>query len=255
MNDVVNLENLWFSYEYGTVLEDVTLYLKEKTFLGIIGPNGAGKTTLIRLIMGLLKPTAGSVKVFGNDPLRVSDRIGYVPQHSPYDITFPITTLEVVLMSRLSTRRLVRGYRREDTVAALNALEIVKMTEYRGRQIGSLSTGQRQRVLLARAIATDPGLLILDEPLAGVDVCLEFEFYSLLNDLKGKMSIILVSHDIGVVSHHVDEIACLNRRLFYHGAKEAAMAGLDKVYGCPVDVIAHGVPHRVLRDHHEDGDS
>jgi zinc transport system ATP-binding protein len=255
MSNVVRLENLWFSYRQGTAIEDVSLALPERTFLGVIGPNGAGKTTLIRLIMGLIKPTSGSVAVFDRDPETVSERIGYVPQHPPYDITFPITTLDVVLMSRLSKRSFFGGYRTDEIGAALDALRTVKMEEYRGRQIGSLSTGQRQRVLLARAIATDPGLLILDEPLSGVDVCLEFEFYDLLNHLKEKMSIILVSHDIGVVSHHVDEIACLNRRLYYHGAKEAAMASLDKVYGCPVDVIAHGVPHRVLREHQKDGNS
>lgn len=255
MSNVIQIENLSFSYERATILEDINLFVKKKTFLGIIGPNGAGKTTLMKIILGLLNPTQGTVKVFGKHPHEVSERIGYVPQHSLYDITFPITVFEVVLMSRLSNEKLCKRYTREDIEAASKALDTVEMCEFKNRQIGALSGGQRQRVFLARALASDPGLLILDEPLSGIDICLEFEFYELLKDLKEKMVIILISHDIGVMSHVVDEIACLNKRIFCHGDKEAALKNLDKVYGCPVDIIAHGVPHRVLREHTHDGDS
>ncbi len=255
MSKAVHVENLWFFYGQESILENINLSVEENTFLGIIGPNGAGKTTLMRTILGLLKPTMGSVRVFDEDPHAVRERIGYMPQHSLYDVRFPITVIDVVLMGRLSRKRLLRRYTNEDTQAALKALETVGMREFTNRQIGTLSGGQRQRVLLARALTGDPGLLMLDEPLTGIDICLEFEFYELLDRLKKKMTIILISHDVGVVSHHVDKIACLNKRIFCHDDKETALKDLDRVYGCPVDIIAHGVPHRVLREHDHDRDS
>lgn len=253
MSDVVKIDNVWFSYDDTTVLEDVSLSVSAHTFLGILGPNGAGKTTLVKLVLGLLEPTRGTVRVFGRDPHEVGEHIGYVPQHSLYDITFPITVLEVVLMGRLSGRGLMRRYGGKDIQAALKALDTVEMGEFKDRQIGALSTGQRQRVLLARALMGSPGLLILDEPLTGIDICLEFEIYELLKRLKHDMAIILISHDVGVVSQHVDSIACLNKRIFCHDDKESALKNLERVYGCPVDIIAHGVPHRVLRKHDQDG--
>lgn len=255
MSEVIRIENLWFSYDKTVILEGINFLLRENTFVGLIGPNGAGKTTLMKIVLGLLKPARGTIRVFGSKPWEASERVGYVPQHSLHDVTFPITVFEIVLMSRLSNKRLLRRYASEDYEAASKALKTVEMYEFRNRQIGALSTGQRQRVLLARALASNPGLLILDEPLTGIDICLEFEFYELLKKLKEKMSILLISHDIGVMSSVVDEIACLNKRIFCHGDKEKALKNLDKVYGCPVDIIAHGVPHRVLREHTHDRDS
>jgi zinc transport system ATP-binding protein len=249
LSAVVSIENLWFAYDKEIALQDINLRLEPATFLGIIGPNGAGKTTLIKIVLGLLKPTRGQVRVFDSLPTRNGERIGYVPQHSLQDMAFPITTLEVVLMGRLSGKKIGRSYTKEDVNAALRALETVEMLELKSKQISELSGGQKQRVLLARALSSNPGLLILDEPLSGIDICLEFAFYELLKKLKEKMAIILISHDIGVVSQHVDKIACLNKQLVYHDDKEEVLKNLERVYGCPVDIIAHGVPHRILKDH------
>jgi len=249
MNDVVSINGLWFSYDKEIILQDINLRLQPSTFLGIIGPNGAGKTTLIKAILGLLKPTRGTVQVFGRAPLGAAERIGYIPQHSTQDAAFPITVLDVVLMGRLSAKKIGRPYTNEDAAEALRALATVEMAQFKNRPMAELSGGQQQRIFLARALASNPGLLILDEPLSNIDICLEFAFYELLKKLKEKMAVILISHDIGVVSHHVDKIACLNRQMVYHEDKEQALKSLEHVYGCPVDIIAHGVPHRILKDH------
>lgn len=252
MNKIIELKNLCFTYEREIILEDINLSIPENTFLGIIGPNGAGKTTLIKIILGLLTPTTGTISVFGKSPLLCGEQIGYVPQHSFSDLSFPITVFEVVLMGRMSKKKLLHRYTKEDRQIALNALDIVGMKEFQNRQIKTLSGGQRQRVLLARALAGTPQLLILDEPLSGIDISLEFQFYELLKSLKEKMTIILISHDIGVMSQHVDNVVCLNKHLFCHDDKETALKNLDKIYGCPVDIIAHGTPHRVLKEHQND---
>ena len=246
---VVEIDRVSFSYGRETVLEEINLTLADNILLGIIGPNGAGKTTLIKLIAGLLQPDRGEVRVFGKPPGKAGSLIGYVPQRSAFDLAFPVTVLEVVRMGRLSRDRLLKSFNSDDTRAALRALGLAGLEGMEKRRIGELSAGQRQRAMLARALAGEPRLLILDEPLSGVDIGLEQGFYDLLLRLRETMAIILISHDVGVVARSVDRIACLNRRLYYHDDKAEALKSLDKVYGCPVDIIAHGVPHRVFGEH------
>jgi len=262
--EVIGLRNVWVHFDDTSgangatdggrgrggipILEDVTLSIREHDFLGIIGPNGGGKTTLLKVILGLVPPDSGEVRVFGGDPVKNRRFVGYVPQHSLFDHDFPIKVMDVVLTGRAG-KRLFRGYSDHDRELARNALEMVEMLPFEGRQIGKLSGGEQQRVFIARALAAEPKVLLLDEPAAGIDMHAQTEFYELLKRLKETMTIVMVSHDITAISIHVDKIACLNRKLFYHDSKELTSGDLEAAYRCPIEFIAHGVPHRVLREH------
>jgi zinc transport system ATP-binding protein len=248
--NVINIEHVSVFYGDNRILDDVTLSIEKNDFLGIIGPNGAGKTTLLKVILGMLKPDSGSVSVLGSSPVISRKHIGYVPQHSQFDINFPINVRDVVLMGRYNKRGLARKYNKTDLQSVEETLEKVGMLSFKDKQIGKLSGGEQQRVFIARALVADPKILLLDEPTASVDVASQTDFYNLLEDLKRRMSIILVSHDIGVMSVYVDKIACLNVQLYYHGSKEISPEILEATYKCPVQMIAHGtVPHRVLKEH------
>ncbi len=247
--EVVRLEDVWVHMDGIVVLEDVNLSIKAHDFLGIIGPNGGGKTTLLKVILGLITPTRGRVTVFGLPPEMGRRFVGYVPQHSLFYSDFPVSVLDVVLMGRLGRLRPPRRYSETDMRIAYEALETVEMLEFKDRQIGKLSGGQQQRVFIARALVTQPKLLLLDEPMANVDSQMQKELYELFEELKKQMAIVLISHDISAVSIYVTKIACLNRKLYYHNTKEITREELESTYQCPVDIIAHGVPHRVLREH------
>ena len=250
--EVIRLDDVWVKYGDITVLEGINLSVQNLDFLGIIGPNGGGKTTLLKVILGLIKPTRGEVTVLGGTPERRRRFIGYVPQIIQFDQEFPVTVLHVVLMGRLGKKGFLGKYSEEDVKVACESLESVEMLEFRNMQVGKLSGGQLQRVLLARALAADPKILLLDEPTASIDEPTKTELYELLKNLNRKVTVILVSHDIGVISSYVDKVACLNRRLFYHGSKENKPETIEKTYQCPIDLIAHGVPHRVFRKHKEE---
>jgi zinc transport system ATP-binding protein len=247
--EVINLQNVWLVYNNVNVLEDINLVIYQHEFLGIIGPNGGGKTTLLKVILGLIQPTKGEVNILGMNPKEGRKYIGYVPQYCLFDREFPISVWEVVLTGRLSQQKCCKAYSKEDKQKAQQALDIVGMIESKGKQIGRLSGGQQQRVFIARALVTEPKILLLDEPLASIDTPLQTGFYELLERLKEKMTIVLVTHDLSAVSIYVNKIACLNRRLFYHKSKEIRIEDLEATYHCPVDLIAHGIPHRVLRKH------
>ncbi|MBA7486287.1 Manganese transport system ATP-binding protein MntB [subsurface metagenome] len=248
--EVVKLEDVWVFYDGMPALEGINLSINQGDFLGIIGPNGGGKTTLLKVILGLVKPSRGRVKVLGTSPDRGRRSVGYVSQYSLFDRDFPISVWDVVLMGRLERAGLFKRYGEGDRTAAIQTLQTVGMLDLKDQQIGKLSGGQLQRVFIARALLTEPRLLLLDEPMASVDTVMQTEFYELLERLKQRMAIVLVSHDIGAVSVYVDKIACLNHQLFYHGSKEISPEVLEATYKCPVQMIAHGaVPHRVLREH------
>lgn len=247
--EIVRLEDVWVQFDGLSVLEGVNLSICEYDFLGIIGPNGGGKTTLLKVILGLLEPDRGTVRVFGDAPERGRKYVGYVPQFSLFDRDFPISVWDVVLMGRMSHMKRFRRYTEEDIKRAAEALKTVEMLDFRDCQIGKLSGGQQQRVFIARALVSEPKLLLLDEPMASVDSPMQAELYELFEKLRHQMAIVLVSHDISAVSIYVDKIACLNRKLYYHGTKELPMEDLEAAYHCPIDLIAHGFPHRVLREH------
>lgn len=245
----VSIEDLQVRLDGRTVLEEVFLEVEEGDFLGLIGPNGGGKTTLLKAILGLIKPSRGRVLVFGMNPEAARTRVGYLPQKSLFDQKFPVSSVEVVMMGRYGRKGLFGRYCAEDKDAALAALAAVGMEEQADREIGALSGGQQQRIFVARALVSEPDLLLLDEPATGIDSSRQREFYELLRDLNEDMTIIMVSHDISAVSTYVNKIACVNRKLYYHGSKELFAEEIEEAYQCPVEMIAHGIPHRVLREH------
>ncbi|MCD6570883.1 MAG: ABC transporter ATP-binding protein [Deltaproteobacteria bacterium] len=248
-NTAIDLDGVWAFYNGFPVLEDVSISLEQYDFLGIIGPNGGGKTTLLRIILGLIQPDKGRVSVLGGRPEENRRFIGYVPQYSDFDHEFPMSVWEMTMMGRLGHRGCCKRYGHKDKEIVANILKQMELYELKDRQIGRLSGGEKQRAFLARALAVEPRILLLDEPTASVDPHIKLGLYELLQRLNEKMTIVLVSHDIGVISSYVKKIACLNQRLFYHNSKEISREDLDAAYQCPVEMIAHGVPHRVFRKH------
>jgi zinc transport system ATP-binding protein len=219
---LVAVEDVSFSYGFAPVLEDVTLPLREGDFLAILGPNGSGKTTLLKIILGLLRPSRGTVTIMGEpvSSFRAWGRIGYVPQKAThFDPLFPASSREVVAMSLMSARPPFRRARRADAEAILRALAVVGLEDRADRPVGRLSGGEQQRIFIARALVREPCLLILDEPTTGVDAGTEEQFYDLLSRLNKTegITIVLVSHDIGIANRHITKVACLNRKLVYHG--------------------------------------
>jgi zinc transport system ATP-binding protein len=244
----VELDRVSLALRGVPVLEDVTLRVESRDYLALLGPNGGGKSTLLKVILGIQRPDRGSVRIFGQTPRQARGRVGYVPQHASFDLDFPIRVHEVVLMGRLASARFGR-FSKDDRRAAHEALERVEIPELAGRPIGSLSGGQRQRVLIARALAQRPELLLLDEPTASLDERIGHTIWELFEELSQDMALVVVSHDIGAISRSVRGVACLNRNLHSHPSKELTSEMLEAVYGCPVDLLAHGHPHRVLSDH------
>jgi len=250
---VITIEHLWAGYDRDTVLEDVSLTVHEHDFMGLIGPNGGGKTTLVKVLLGLLSPTRGRVRVMGVPPKKGRRYIGYVPQVVAFDRDFPVRVWDVVRMGRLGRRRLLQPYNAEDDAEVAEALSQVEMLRFKDRSIGALSGGQRQRVYIARALAAQPEILLLDEPTASVDPQVTTSIYELLQSLNAHMTIVMISHDVGAISSYVKTVGCLNRHLFYHEDDQLSPEMLELAYQCPIDLIAHGVPHRVLPEHGEHG--
>jgi zinc transport system ATP-binding protein len=249
--EMIAVERVWAGYHGQVVLEDVSLSVKEGDFVGLIGPNGGGKTTLLRVILGLLTPYRGTVRLLGKPVREGRKYVGYVPQGVEFDHDFPINVWQVVQMGRLGKRGLVRRYRSEDDGVVAEALRSVDMLNQRNRPLGELSGGQRQRVYIARALATEAQVLLLDEPATSVDPQVSASIYELLQELNQEMAILMVTHDMAVVSAYIKSVGCLNRRLFYHGDEKLTSEILEEAYQCPVEMIAHGVPHRVFADHEE----
>jgi zinc transport system ATP-binding protein len=246
----IELKNISAGYDNEIVIENINVNIYDGDFFGIIGPNGGGKSTLLKIILGLLNPTKGTVKIYGQLSKVGRKNIGYVPQYSEYDKQYPISVWDVVLMGRRSVRGIHPLYSSDDKKATVEALKKVSMLEYKRRHISELSGGQRQRVFIARALVSNPKILLLDEPTASIDKDLQVNFYKLLKELNKNVTILLVTHDIGVISSYVTRVACLNHFIFTHDdEKMISREMLEKTYSCPVDLIAHGVPHRILDEH------
>lgn len=245
MNEILELRGVSAGYEQMTVLRNVNLVIREHDFMGIIGPNGGGKTTLLKVILGLLKPLSGEV-IYHTDKQSL---FGYLPQNSRFDARFPISVKEVVLSGLMSEKGIFRSYTKVDRAKVDEILATYGMEKYKNRPIGELSGGQMQRVFLCRAIISSPKVLILDEPSTYVDSNFEKEFYSLLKELNQRMSVVMVSHDLGTICSYVKTIACVNGGLHYHESNLISPEQL-KLYNCPIELISHGtVPHRVLLNH------
>lgn len=255
---IIEIRDVCFAFNGQPVLTDINLGVKKGSFLAMIGPNGGGKTTLLRLMLGLLSPNEGSVRVFGKPPREVSHRIGYVPQDVHINQRFPISALDVVLMGKLKPGRGWTRHSREDRIAAQDALEKMELGAYSHRRIGELSGGQLQRVFVARALITQSELLFLDEPTASIDTKGQREFYQLLKRLNESITIIIISHDLMVLSGYVKSVACVNQHLHYHDQAEVTGEMIETMYNCsveevcPVELVAQGLPHRVLPAHEGD---
>jgi zinc transport system ATP-binding protein len=239
---VISLSNVSFSYGGSPVLEKVTFDVMERESISVVGPNGGGKTTLVKLILGLLTPDAGEIRVFGLPPRRARLKIGYMPQHVLYDPFFPVTVMDIVLMGRLG-RRDFSGFfgwhNRDDRRAADEALQQVGMDEFRRRPFASLSGGQRQRALVARALCGRPDLLLLDEPTSNVDSLYESRLMELLRELNRQMTILMVTHDLGFVSNMVEKVICVNRRVEIHPTSCVTGEVIDGIYGGHVHMVRH----------------
>lgn len=252
VKSLIEINNASVCYGHVCALKNINLEVKEKEFLAILGPNGGGKSTLLKLILGFEEPIEGNVKIFGDKPKNIRNKIGYVPQFSKFNKGFPINVQEVILMGRLD-KKIIPFFRfkNEDKNKAEYVMKKLGIYKLRKRQIGQLSGGQMQKVLIARALIMEPKILLLDEPTASLDASTKTDIYTLLKELNKDMTIILVTHDLEVVSTYVNSIACINKKLYYHGESKIDNDIIKKVYGCPVDLVAHGVPHRVLAKHME----
>ncbi len=252
---LIEISDLAFSYNGDPVLQGVNLSVRQGDFVAVIGPNGGGKSTLLKLILGLLKPDRGRIRVAGESPQKASPSIGYVPQDVHINSQFPITAIDVVLMGYIDPKKPWARPSASDRRDAMAALERLEMAAHAGKKIGNLSAGQRQRVFIARALVTRPRLLLMDEPTASIDTKGQADFYTLLKELNRDITILVVSHDLLVISRYVKSVACVNRDLHYHDQAEITGEMLEAMYPrtgeevCPVELVAHGLPHRVLMDH------
>jgi len=238
-NNIIEIKDLGFSYENNLpVLENVNLTFNELEAACIVGPNGGGKTTLLYLLLGLLKPNKGSIRVFGKDPIEARSDIGYMPQYINLDTEFPISVIEVVLMGRL--RKSFWGrYSSRDREVAMNAMNEMSIEHLAKRQFSELSGGQRQRVLIARALTCNPKLLLLDEPTANIDPGMQEQFYEILYKLNQRMSILTVSHDLGFVSDKINSVICVNRTVQVHPTNVLDGNIITDIYGYDVNLIRH----------------
>jgi zinc transport system ATP-binding protein len=211
MTEAITAEHLYFSYDQAEVLSDVCFSVKEGEFIGVIGPNGGGKTTLLQLLTGFLMPSKGTLKVFNEKPSQAQKWMAYVPQNMRFDRHFPISVMELVLGGRLAHLPWYGVYHKKDKEIALDALDQIGLAHLKDRAFGTLSGGQQQRCLIARALASQPKILFLDEPTANVDNDAEYEILNLLQGLKGKMTILMVTHDLQTAINHVDRVICVQQ--------------------------------------------
>ena len=246
----IEIKNLTVKREGQTVLDSVSLNIEEGQSYAIIGPNGGGKTTFLKSILGLIKPDSGSVKIYGEAPAVNRYLLGYVPQFHTFDFSYPISVRDMVLTGRLGhIKGIRRKYSDEDRKSAEEAMKTLGILHLADRTLNDLSGGEQQRAIIARAIVGNPKVLLLDEPTVYVDSPTEEKFHDILVELHKKMTVIMVTHDIGVISSGVDVIACLNVKMFTHYTAEITGDMIRNTYKCPVDLIAHGLAHRVLHDH------
>jgi len=241
-NPAIGARNVSFSYGGPPVLESATFTVEQGDFASIVGPNGGGKTTLLRLILGLLQPDEGELLVNGRPPTAARPSIGYMPQQANLDPSFPMSVLDIVLMGRLAPGMSPRPFfNRSDRDQAEEALGLLGLEDVRHRSLAELSGGQRQRVLIARALACGPEILLLDEPTAHLDLHLEDEFLEILKELNRRMTVVMVSHDLGFVASCVNRCICVNRCVHLHPTSALRDDLIKSMYGDRVRLIRHDV--------------
>ena len=249
MEPIITITNLGVRYDKVTALEHVNLTIYDNDFIGIIGPNGGGKSTLVKAIMGVV-PHSGDIEYSTTLLRHKKPHIGYLPQISSFDKAFPISVGEVVMSGLQAEQSLLHRYGTDERRRVDEVLEKAHLSELKNRSIGELSGGQLQRVMLCRAIISNPRLLVLDEPANFVDNRFENELYSLLQELSKEMAIIMVSHDLGTISSVVRSIVCVNRHVHRHDSNVITEEQLRN-YDCPIQLISHGdIPHTILGEHH-----
>lgn len=239
MTPVIEVKDLCFSYEAGsTILEDVNFAIPEGQSGCIVGPNGGGKSTLLKLLLGLLSPDRGSIRLYGQMPRDSRRLVGYMPQYHQLDAAFPVTAIEVALMGCIKPG-FFPFYTRKDRSNAMDALDELGIADLANRSFADLSGGQRQRVLIARALVCRPRLLLLDEPTANIDPGAEEQFYATLAILRKRMTVLTVSHDLGFVNRETDVIICVNRKVSVHRAENFTAETADAVYHHEMNFIRH----------------
>ena len=253
----LKIEHVTFKYEQQNVIEDINLTIPKGAFLGLVGPNGSGKSTLLKCVLGLLKPQKGTIQLFGKDVRKFKDwnRVGFVSQKAnSFNTGFPATVFEVVSTGLVSKIGLFKFFNKEYKNKVLEAIKSVGMEDFIHRNIGELSGGQQQRIFIARALVSEPELLILDEPTVGVDSKNVQNFYQMLEHLNKnlKITLILVTHDVGTITDKVTHVACINKNLHFHGVtkefEELRTKDLSQFYGHDLHVLSHDHHH-----HHHDG--
>ena len=230
--EIIRIQDVSFSYDARPFLQHIDLTIYADDFLGIIGPNGGGKTTLLKLILGILKPDSGSIQVFDQSPREGRTNIGYLSQFVDIDFDFPITAWEVVLLNRLG-KRLFKRYTPQDKQEVENALRQMEIWKLRSRKLNELSGGEKQRVFVARALANKPKLLLMDEPMSNIDIHVQEAFYEILRQLHQEIAIVVVDHNLDMLSRFVKDVACINKcdsyGLRYHGVDSLEMKRLSEV--------------------------
>jgi zinc transport system ATP-binding protein len=251
-NPAIRVDDLSFHYGDKNVLHHVNMEIRQGSFLGLVGPNGSGKSTLIKCILGLLKPQQGGVYLFGEKVNKFNnwEKVGYVSQKAnSFNTAFPATAFEVVSMGLFGKVGLFRFLKPSHKQKVWEALRAVNMEAYAGQNIGELSGGQQQRIFIARALVSDPELLILDEPTVGIDIESSESFYNMLKNLHqdNNMTLVLVTHDVGVMTDYVTDVACLNKQIHFHGNtkefEESSSEKMSAIYGHHVHVLHHDHNH------------
>ncbi len=229
----IEIKNLQVNYGEVIALKDINLNIKHKSFLGIIGPNGGGKTTLFKVVLGLIKPISGSVKVKDNI------KIGYVPQSTSFDKSFPILVKDVILMGKLDkTFKAFKKYSKKDKEEAVDIMKKLDIYNLKNRQIGELSGGQLQRVLIGRTLVNNPDVLLLDEPTSSLDSDAKREIFDLLKELNKNKTVVVITHDMEYVFKYIDSLACVNQNIHYHDEdKSITEDSLKDIYNCPINLL------------------
>jgi zinc transport system ATP-binding protein len=239
MTAAIEIHGVSFAYGDTLALQDIEFTIDKGEFVGIVGPNGSGKSTLFKLIVGLLPLQVGSIRILGQSVSQGRRHIGYVPQVARFSREFPISVEDAVLLGRLGRTRLLGWASRADREAAARALSETGISELARRQLGTLSGGQIQRALIARALASEPDILMLDEPTSNIDQRAEEDIFELLRRLGQRATIIVISHDVAFISEYVSRVACLNRTLVCHQTEALTGDMIQSLYDRPVHAIDH----------------
>ncbi len=245
MGNLIEVKNVIFGYGTIPVLKDISLNIYENDYILIIGPNGGGKTSFLKLVLGIVRPWSGSISYAEN----VCGKLGYVPQYSNFNKNFPISVIDMILTGFIDSKNFLRKYKKDQIEKAEHMLDKLDIYSKKNERINNLSGGQVQKLLIARALVGDPVALLLDEPTASVDITSQTSIRDFFHKLNEKMAIIMVTHDLTPFAQNYRRIVCINKTLFCHGRGELNAHELDKVYGCPVDLLGHGIPHTILQAH------